>query len=198
MAVMLGSIVGSLLLIALPTLIGFGVMKKMNKDREFDSTVTWPRNIGVVLSLIFLISTCSSIGRSELAKNESAGVGNKVENGLYVYDGPEEDEYPDEIDPVSLDDFRKQLDAVSIAAASKTGRSVTLTSRISTVKIAGKTVIKYEGKVVGGPYFQEFLGVLDGRRKVISCASDQQPSMPRCMETAVETLDAANTNKVGG
>jgi membrane protease YdiL (CAAX protease family) len=56
----IGQAIGMFLPVVLPVILGIFVTNRINKNRDFESSIKWPRNLGIGLSMLFAISSCSA------------------------------------------------------------------------------------------------------------------------------------------
>ncbi len=54
-----GSLIATVIFLAVPIAIGIFVARRINKNRDYGSTVRWPIIVGTVISGFILLSQCA-------------------------------------------------------------------------------------------------------------------------------------------
>ncbi|MEP7348984.1 MAG: hypothetical protein ABI668_03430 [Sphingorhabdus sp.] len=172
-AAQLGNATGYVIVLLSLTIAGIAIGRRMGKDRDPPENVKWPGFAGFVAGLVLLAGACQAA---------------KANESIYVFDGPAEPDYPDMVDNRALENIRIQYNQGILADAKSNGFEGVdsdISSNIAVTKFANKTVVKIYGNVVGGAYFTLYVGVVDGKRKVVSCGADK-PLGEGCLGKAVE------------
>jgi hypothetical protein len=144
----------------------------------------WPIIIGFVLSVVSCVSVQNPSRQDQAGASAKPVEENANEVDLYV--GVAEPEYPDEIDPAVLQQFQRDVTrGLESQFAEKLG---SIESNISTTSMGGKTIIIYKAIGSLGPHLNQYVGVVNGRRNVVTCVSPSEKPFEECLAKATEVF----------
>ncbi len=177
-AAMAGQFVGSILIVLVPLLIGYGFARKLNKDREYSDGVRWPIIVGSVISVLMLLGQCSA--------KDTRNVSASNDNSVNVIDGPAAEAFPDKIDSQSLETYRAEL--TEMLKAEFGNRLGNLESRINAERFGGKTLVVFNAKGSLGPVMTRYVGIINGKQKLVVCASMNGEQVLGCESKVIEVF----------
>ena len=167
----------------IPLAIGVAVSLYLRKKRGGDKVPGWPIAIGLALSLLSCVSM-QKPGQGSAGDTSRANVEDSNEVDLYV--GVTEGDFPDRIDPAVLRQF--QQDVTRNLEAQYSEKLGSIESTISTTRMGGKTIITYEALGNLGPRVSQYVGVVKGRRNVVTCVSPSGKPFEECLAKAAEVF----------
>lgn len=185
-AAALGGTIGTIVALVAPVLIGYLAARRLSRRRDGYDPVRWPIAVGFVVSLLMLLGTCSQrdgINRGGAAAASSA-VGGADDAAVKVFDGPADRPLPV---PMTRDGLTASKAILDSAVTSRLPSSIDrrqLSSTIAQTAIAGRTILIYRLVYPGVSEDLQYIGVADGRRKVVECIASVGSVGERCRRQA--------------
>ena len=180
-------------LAAIPVLfgfIGYFISKRMSASR--DEKVRWPMHVGIVLGLLVAIGGMSAANDQRPQSTQSGQDENHV---VEVIDGKADNPFPSNIDSATLENSRQALtNGVKNAYGRQLGE---LNSTLVTEHFGGQTILKFAVRAANGWLIQNYIGILSGRRKIVSCVATDGIEFRACRRKAFEIFGPAVESPTG-
>ncbi|QNA84297.1 hypothetical protein G4G27_10080 [Sphingomonas sp. So64.6b] len=178
-AAVIGQWLGILCLPLVLGFLGYVLSKKMSATR--DENVRWPTHVGIVLGLLAAVS---ALGQRASISPEAVATEADEKHVVAVTDGMADAPFPAEIDPVTLEGARERL---AQEISNRYGdRLRLLSSEITAQKLGNKTILRFNARASGGTLIVQYIGVLNGKRKLVTCVAMDGADFPACRQRAID------------
>ena len=189
----IGYLIGSIAIPALIVFGGFAWAKSLNKKHEGFESVRWPIYVCMVIALLAVLGQCSA---SQIAKPTGQAPTDSADEAIEVNDGMTSQPFPGRFDSAALEQNRIALTNALGARYSK--ELGVISSKMSTIRLGGKTVILFDATGSAGPKIVQYIGVLGGNRKTVSCTSMNGSITSACEAKAIEVFGPLDTDENPG
>lgn len=184
--IFVGELLGSLVFVIGPTIIGFFVARKFDRTRTSERKTRWPIFVGIALSLLFLLGQCSRIAQKIEQDQELI---------VEIIDGASTSPFPtaSEFSRSDLEQYAKGM--VENLKANESDPNVPLAAISNAFDGAERTVVRTTFMLDNRPIGRLYVGVVNDKLRIVSCVHRSDTKLTRedellCRSSARKELGA--------